>query len=146
MIYYNTITTTHSDLQDGPKNEWKEEHINGIIEPILREKQISAIITFDDYGVSGHSNHKSISRAVKQLKGKVRIFQLNSVPIYRKFNILLDLPLSVIDSHMITVVASIQDFLLGYRAMLQHKSQLVWFRRLYILFSRYMWINQLTEI
>lgn len=32
------------------------------------------------------------------------------------------------------------------RAMRQHKSQLLWFRRLYIHFSRYMIINSLREI
>lgn len=31
-------------------------------------------------------------------------------------------------------------------AMHQHRSQMVWFRRLYILFSRYMIINSLTEL
>lgn len=31
-------------------------------------------------------------------------------------------------------------------AMNQHRSQMVWFRRLYIIFSRYMVINSLTEL
>ena len=30
--------------------------------------------------------------------------------------------------------------------MLQHKSQMLWFRKLYIIFSRYMLINSLTEL
>lgn len=31
-------------------------------------------------------------------------------------------------------------------AMQQHKSQLMWFRKLYIVFSRYMLINSLSEL
>lgn len=31
-------------------------------------------------------------------------------------------------------------------AMHQHRSQMLWFRRLYIIFSRYMIINSLTEL
>lgn len=31
-------------------------------------------------------------------------------------------------------------------AMWAHRSQMVWFRRLYIMFSRYMWINTLREV
>lgn len=44
-------------------------------------------------------------------------------------------------------------FVVGWRdyrriqtAMCAHQSQMVWFRRLYILFSRYMIINTLREI
>lgn len=31
-------------------------------------------------------------------------------------------------------------------AMHQHKSQMMWFRKLYIVFSRYMLINSLSEL
>jgi N-acetylglucosaminylphosphatidylinositol deacetylase len=30
--------------------------------------------------------------------------------------------------------------------MRRHWSQLVWFRWLYVLFSRYMWVNDLVEV
>jgi N-acetylglucosaminylphosphatidylinositol deacetylase len=32
------------------------------------------------------------------------------------------------------------------RAMREHWSQLVWFRWLYVSFSRYMWVNEWVEI
>lgn len=35
---------------------------------------------------------------------------------------------------------------LTYRAMLAHASQFVWYRRLFILFSRYTYVNTLREI
>jgi N-acetylglucosaminylphosphatidylinositol deacetylase len=32
------------------------------------------------------------------------------------------------------------------KAMMQHRSQLVWFRWLYVAFSKYMWSNRLVEV
>jgi N-acetylglucosaminylphosphatidylinositol deacetylase len=32
------------------------------------------------------------------------------------------------------------------RAMMQHRSQLVWFRWLYVSFSRYMWVNEWVRV
>jgi len=43
-------------------------------------------------------------------------------------------------------VAGINEYLAGVRAMRQHGSQLVWFRWLYVSFSRYMWVNQWAEV
>lgn len=39
-----------------------------------------------------------------------------------------------------------RDFRLVQKSMAQHQSQLVWFRRLYVHFSRYMLINTLREM
>lgn len=39
-----------------------------------------------------------------------------------------------------------RDFRLVQKAMAQHQSQMVWFRRLYVRFSRYMLINTLREM
>lgn len=41
---------------------------------------------------------------------------------------------------------SYQDRLLLHRAMKKHQSQLVWFRRFYMFFSRYMLINSLQQM
>ncbi|EEB97029.1 hypothetical protein MPER_03735, partial [Moniliophthora perniciosa FA553] len=43
-------------------------------------------------------------------------------------------------------VAGIDDYLTALRAMKQHWSQLVWFRWLNVMFSRYMWVNEWVEI
>ena len=37
-------------------------------------------------------------------------------------------------------------FIMGQSAMFRHQTQLLWFRRLYIFFSRYMFLNTLTVI
>jgi len=43
-------------------------------------------------------------------------------------------------------ISGIQDYLTALRAMRQHWSQLVWFRWLYVLFSKYMWVNEWVEV
>lgn len=50
---------------------------------------------------------------------------------------------SEIPAHTMPVfVSGFDDFLIAHRAMRAHWSQLVWFRWLYVLFSRYMWVNE----
>lgn len=43
-------------------------------------------------------------------------------------------------------VLSWRDFRLVQKAMVEHRSQMVWFRQLYVIFSRYMIINSLREM
>lgn len=44
----------------------------------------------------------------------------------------------------IVIVGSVWNWLTGWKAMLEHKTQLVWFRWLYLAFSRLMWMNELV--
>ncbi|TFY67987.1 hypothetical protein EVJ58_g1281 [Rhodofomes roseus] len=43
-------------------------------------------------------------------------------------------------------VAGVNEYATALRAMMQHRSQLVWFRWLYVAFSRYMWVNEWVEV
>lgn len=43
-------------------------------------------------------------------------------------------------------VAGGSDYARTAKAIMQHESQLVWFRWLYMAFSRYMWVNEWVEI
>lgn len=43
-------------------------------------------------------------------------------------------------------VSGIKDYWVAMQAMRAHSSQLVWFRWLYVAFSRYMWVNEWNEI
>ena len=43
-------------------------------------------------------------------------------------------------------VAGAAEYITALKAMWQHQSQLVWFRWLYVLFSRYMWVNEWIEL
>ncbi|GLB41694.1 putative glcNAc-PI de-N-acetylase [Lyophyllum shimeji] len=44
------------------------------------------------------------------------------------------------------LVSGIPEYLTALQAMRAHASQLVWFRWLYVLFSRYMWVNEWVEL
>lgn len=46
----------------------------------------------------------------------------------------------------ITIVNDLQGWFQGLRAMMAHRSQLVWFRWLYLCFSQLMWVNELKEL
>jgi N-acetylglucosaminylphosphatidylinositol deacetylase len=43
-------------------------------------------------------------------------------------------------------VSGIPEYLRALSAMRMHQSQLVWFRWLYVSFSRYMWVNEWLEV
>ena len=43
-------------------------------------------------------------------------------------------------------VSGAEGYARAHRAMRQHWSQLVWFRWLYVAFSRYMWVNEWVEV
>ncbi|KAF8916471.1 putative deacetylase LmbE-like domain-containing protein, partial [Mucidula mucida] len=53
------------------------------------------------------------------------------------------IPLS---NSMPVFVSGVNEFVTAHKAMRAHRSQLVWFRWLYVLFSRYMWVNEWQEI
>lgn len=124
---------------------WPAEIIKEQVERVLRGTEYKLIVTFDDGGVSGHLNHCSISKALSKSAGYPPIKRLRTVPLILKYSGLIGslfMRLLVRDEHLSMI--SIRDaYNYGYRAMLEHKSQLVWFRKLYLIFSLYMLINVL---
>lgn len=50
-------------------------------------------------------------------------------------------PDALAGEEVVVVVGGWKEYQAGCQAMLLHQSQLVWFRWLYLVFSRYMWIN-----
>ncbi|XP_060147080.1 N-acetylglucosaminyl-phosphatidylinositol de-N-acetylase isoform X2 [Globicephala melas] len=107
------------------------------------------VVTFDAGGVSGHSNHVALYAAARTLhaQGKLpkgcSVLTLQSVNLLRKYLSLLDLPCSLLCARDALFVLSRREAAQAQRAMSCHRSQLLWFRHLYVLFSRYMRINSL---
>ncbi|XP_061557825.1 N-acetylglucosaminyl-phosphatidylinositol de-N-acetylase isoform X1 [Phycodurus eques] len=142
----------HKKLPDHPKAEWKVSLVASIIAKHLRARAFDMVLTFDGRGVSGHSNHVTIYKAVRhlastdQLPNDCRLFSLVTVGLLRKYVSFFELPLSwLLPSSLCCIVGA-----KGYRqckaAMLCHHTQLVWFRYLYITFSRYMFVNTFQMI
>ncbi|XP_069136011.1 N-acetylglucosaminyl-phosphatidylinositol de-N-acetylase-like [Argopecten irradians] len=136
---------------DNPSVTWDEEAVSERMRSTIYSIQPNAVITFDSSGVSGHGNHKAVYSALMSMCSKgilpqnSRVFCLNSVNILRKYVSFLDLPLSYVISRNI-YISSPLAVLKSWRAMFAHRSQLTWFRILYLIFSRYMLINTLTEV
>ena len=102
-------------------------------------------MTFDDKGVSGHINHKAIFHGVSRLMEKklvdCEVMALRTVSLWRKF-------IGIIDANFLWSDewhAFRYNPISAYRTLAQHESQMVWFRKLFIIFSRYTYINSFVR-
>ncbi|KAI0731074.1 LmbE-like protein [Earliella scabrosa] len=159
----------HPELQDNFTAEWDPDLIAEVLKPYVLDHQITSILTFDDHGISSHPNHISLPKGVLHLLGSLpaesekprpSLYTLTTVPLLEKYLGLLSplitkasLSLSplwnVADASAdagVVAVSSWSGYLRAHQAMRQHWSQLVWFRWLYVSFSRYMWVNDWVEV
>lgn len=140
----------HDKLKDDPKVEWRAGLVASIILRTVETLDIDTIITFDKKGVSGHKNHTSIYRAMSLLKSRnslpstCRVYLLESVSILRKYTFYADLLLSVLFRNSYLYVCSRKEHKLIVSAMSKHVTQYVWYRKLFMLFSRYAYVNTLS--
>ncbi|CAH1957436.1 unnamed protein product [Acanthoscelides obtectus] len=141
----------HTLLPDAMDVRWPIDVVAELISKNIDSLGITALITFDRYGVSNHYNHCSIYYGIASLifnekipKG-CGIYVLESINVFRKYWSVLDIPISLILSRF-RYMNGFKDRRIIVKAMKHHKSQLVWFRRLYMLFSRYMLINTLQQM
>lgn len=139
-----------------------------------RPNGILQILTFDTQGISSHPNHYSLPfgawNLVNTLRSKApettsasvpRIFGLVTVPILPKYAgalAPLSSRLSAVLERVLNYFApnnrnrravftsGFKEYMTTVRAMRKHASQLVWFRYLYVTFSRYMWVNEWVEV
>ncbi|KAK6123797.1 hypothetical protein DH2020_042466 [Rehmannia glutinosa] len=145
----------HPDLQDGFGKVWNSNLLASIIDNETRTYSVDLIITFDDYGISGHCNHRDVHQGVRKLLHDVsgrhlEAWELVSTNILRKYIGPVDIWLSILfaryqrngQSHCLVN----SDPRRSYAAMAQHSSQWVWFRKLFVAFSSYTYVNTLKEI
>ncbi|XP_057370193.1 uncharacterized protein LOC130691288 [Daphnia carinata] len=137
-------------FEDNPDSVWDSKAIADTLNLYIKQLNIDSIITFDEDGISGHLNHKSIYHGVLQLmknskrRVAVRVFILETVNVFRKYLGFIDSvfikPNALICTSDWTNRTKIQN------AMAAHKSQYVWFRRSYIIFSRYLVFNTFVPL
>ncbi|NWI57353.1 PIGL acetylase, partial [Calyptomena viridis] len=144
----------HRDLPDNPAVEWDPQLVATIVLEHIEANNINLVVTFDAGGVSGHANHISLYTAVRYkyccfeililfLCAGCRVFVLESVNLFRKYISFLDIPISCLLPRDALFILTEEETEQAKRAMWCHRSQLLWFRRLYVLFSRYMVVNSL---
>lgn len=134
-------------LPDGMEAYWDVKAIQEILIDRLSKHSYQGIITFDKKGVSGHVNHISTSFAVHELRKleaykDIKMFELVTVNIIRKFIGTFDALFTGVDR----LVFLNSRFWINWKAMAIHWSQFVWFRWIYLIFSRYVYINHLNEL
>lgn len=156
------------ELQDGPENVWDADKVESALEKYFETctEEITTLMTFDRFGVSGHPNHCDAGRGVVQFasnttRGDFAILQLETVPMLSKYIGLLGIIyefvlcrlLSSLEDHQeksndairtVALMPAGEYYGIGVGAMRQHASQTVWFRYLYLLLSRYMHVNTLV--
>ncbi|KAF8348549.1 N-acetylglucosaminylphosphatidylinositoldeacety la se [Amanita rubescens] len=141
----------HPNLQDNITQYWDSALVAQVVRPYILQHDIDTILTFDDHGVSGHPNHQSLPSAIRELirsynSSSPQLFTLVSVPLTVKYigvvSPLLAKATRYFHSPSPVFVSGMREYWRAIQAMRKHKSQLVWFRYLYVLFSRYMWVNE----
>uniref|UniRef100_A0A8B9VV12 N-acetylglucosaminylphosphatidylinositol deacetylase n=1 Tax=Anas zonorhyncha TaxID=75864 RepID=A0A8B9VV12_9AVES len=144
----NVTVVDHRDLPDNPSVEWDTQLLAAFVLKHIEDNNINLVVSFDAGGVSGHANHISLYTALRYsvlhvFVGGCRVLVLESVNLFRKYLWFLDVPLSCLLPSDALFVLTEEETEQAKRAMRCHRSQLLWFRHLYMLFSRYMVINSL---
>ncbi len=136
-------------LPDDPEKTWPVATIVKYVERTSQKWQSRTIISFDSEGVSGHSNHCQIYHAIcspnTQLGGMWR-YSLKSQHVVLKYCLFLTILMSSFLKNQKVLCSPLCDIFVPHKAMFQHRSQLMWFRYLYIMFSSYMFINVIEPI
>ncbi|KAF7668899.1 hypothetical protein LDENG_00281290 [Lucifuga dentata] len=143
----NVTIIDHKNLPDDPRAEWSISLLSSVIVKHIRAHSFNMVLTFDGRGVSSHANHIALHKAVSHLAFTDQVpdgcclLSLVTVGLLRKYLSFLELPLSwLLPSSLCCIIGS-ADYRQAKAAMLCHRTQLLWFRHLYIMFSRYMIIN-----
>ncbi|NXH51092.1 PIGL acetylase, partial [Dicaeum eximium] len=150
----------HRDLPDDPAVEWDTQLLATLVLKHIEAKNINLVVTFDAGGVSGHANHVSLYSAVRYsgctplwnavvlkyfsfLCLGCHVLVLESVNLCRKYISFLDVLISCLLPRDELFILTEEETERAKRAMQCHRSQLLWFRQLYLLFSRYLVVNSL---
>ncbi|KAJ6838295.1 putative N-acetylglucosaminyl-phosphatidylinositol de-N-acetylase isoform X1 [Iris pallida] len=144
----------HPNLQDGFGNPWDHQLIAKIVEEKIKMYSIDLLITFDKFGVSGHQNHQDVHHGIRMLlrensKRDIEAWELVSTSILRKYSGPVDIWLSTCflscDKERTYSLMNKHPGVI-YLAMAEHYSQWIWFRKLFVLFSSYTYMNTLRKI
>jgi len=140
-------------FQDGPNESWDASLIAKVVEHYSKLWQADYIVTFDQVGVSGHPNHKDTHKGVlhhasqystKSLN-RITYLQLRSTPQPVKYMSWIGVLLEQQRTNNQRRLFFNFDEMKVWQAMYAHKSQLLWFRYLYLLLSTHISLNVLEN-
>jgi N-acetylglucosaminylphosphatidylinositol deacetylase len=136
-------------LQDGMQSHWPSDAVAKHVQHFAEQHSLNTLLTFDDKGVSGHPNHIACCRGVLQFaaateRSPLTVLLLQSTGLLRKYIGAADIVLSWCLCKQHDAMAVCLDPRPVWAAMAAHRTQLVWYRRLFIVFSRYVYVNTFT--
>lgn len=142
-------------LKDGQSEDWPAEVVSEVVEDYCKRWSIDTIVTFDATGVSGHTNHRHTYRGVvahratnRQKKDNhLEYYHLHTAPLFVKYSSWLAAFFYTLFFRENTsgVMFANKDANIVWESMRAHQSQLVWFRKLYLCFSSYVYVNYYTK-
>lgn len=141
-------------MRDGFNEKWPEDVVAARVETAVRRAKADVVLTFDSGGVSGHPNHVAAHRGVvrwrkthteTEVKSKnPKAWALVTVHPARKFTMFADVFASwACETHVLAAATCPADL---RRAMQMHRTQWVWYRKLFVVFSRYAYVNSLRRL
>lgn len=156
---FTVLDLTSKGIVDGMKNEWNTATIGNTLLDYIKSETIEGLFTFDHHGVSGHLNHIALHKAVVNRPADfagVKIYFLKSLPIFKKYFPLLEF-CHILAKEFWTLLREITGYVQSteevfrfynwnlvrvWTAMSLHYSQFVWYRKLFVLFSSYGFVNE----
>lgn len=141
-------SVSRDPLEDGFSAYWDPARVLSAVSDAAASLRADRIVTFDSRGVSGHPNHVAIPRALRR-SSLPPVYVLRSGPSVLKYAgraaaaaySLLWRPRG---GFFLTTPAPAARNRTLPRAFLQHFSQVVWYRRLWLAHSRFMHFNHLV--
>lgn len=139
---------------DSMSTIWDENTLKDILARLVPDSPDCSAVTFDERGVSGHANHVSLFHACRKLSFQLkhtRFYALRSPGLLRKYL----LPLSMLAELLAACAPGGGPHHLlflnlrpavTWRCMRCHRSQFVWFRKLFVLFSSLGYLNALRRL
>ncbi|KAL0239136.1 hypothetical protein PCE1_004827 [Barthelona sp. PCE] len=133
------IIYDQSVCPDHPQKVWNRMRVCETIQDTFLRNKNTAILTFDEFGISGHTNHIACYNSCKFLteETKVPLFFVKSVGKLPKFCFFAYIPY--------LFSRRFEKFRCSHRrawsAFSNHRSQLLWYRYLFFAFSSYSWHN-----
>ena len=142
-----------NDVRWKDGRHWDLPPLQRLVSDFISKWSIKEVITFDEYGVSGHVNHRDLFEVASKLQKKlpnVRFLKLKSLNLIQKYAAYVDvwtvyLFQSKTEENQLHIIGLSEYFKL-LTALYEHRSQMVWFRKLYSVFSKYMFINVLQPM
>eukprot|EP00040_Diaphanoeca_grandis_P029576 m.173489 g.173489 ORF g.173489 m.173489 type:complete len:254 (+) comp31726_c2_seq4:241-1002(+) len=139
----------HEQFQDGPVEHWAMDVVTAVVANHINQTKPTMVLTFDSFGVSGHPNHIATYESVRSAltdRQDIQGYALISTGLFRKFLGPMDIIWSSCYADDGVCISSYADVYTINAAMRSHWSQYVWYRKLFISFSRYVYINTYRKL